>query len=97
MALGLLQLNGDLTTGNMFRDDVDSEQGQQLIEEGFPAGANAPTNVVVTDASKLDDVRSGRWPRRLAWPRSAATSRARPAPSSRRRSTRIRSAPPGST
>ena len=58
MALGLLQLNGDLTTGNMFRDDVDSEQGQELIEEGFPAGANGPTNVVVTDASKLDDVRT---------------------------------------
>ena len=42
----------------MFRDDVDSAQGQQLVEEGFPAGANAPTDVVVTDASKFDDVRS---------------------------------------
>jgi putative drug exporter of the RND superfamily len=57
MAAGLVFLNSDLTTGNMFRDDVDSVQGQELLEAGFPAGANAPTNVVVTDTSKLDGVR----------------------------------------
>jgi RND superfamily putative drug exporter len=56
MALGLTQLNSDLTTGNMFRDDVDSVQGQKLVEAGFPAGANGPTNVLVTDPSKVDDV-----------------------------------------
>ena len=58
LMVGLVQLNGDLTTGNQFRNDVDSVQGQDLIAEGFPAGANAPTNVVVTDESKLDDVRA---------------------------------------
>jgi putative drug exporter of the RND superfamily len=58
LALGLTQLNSDLTTGNMFRDDVDSVQGQQLVEAGFPAGANGPTNVVVTDSSKVDEVRA---------------------------------------
>jgi putative drug exporter of the RND superfamily len=58
MAIGLVQLNGDLTSGNMFRDDVDSEQGQKLLEAGFPAGANAPTNVLVTDNSKVDAVRT---------------------------------------
>jgi RND superfamily putative drug exporter len=58
LALGLTQLNSDLTTGNMFRDDVGSVQGQQLVEAGFPAGANGPTNVVVTDPSKLNDVRT---------------------------------------
>ena len=57
LCLGLTQLNNDLTSGNGFRDDVDSAEGQTLIEESFPAGANAPTNVVVTDAAKLDAVR----------------------------------------
>ena len=58
LMVGLVQLNGDLTTGNQFRDQVDSVQGQELVAEGFPAGANAPTNVVVTDESKLADVRA---------------------------------------
>ena len=58
LALGLTQLNSDLTTGNMFRDEVDSVQGQELVQAGFPAGANGPTNVVVTDRSKLDEVRA---------------------------------------
>ena len=57
LCVGLTQLNSDLTSGNGFRDDVDSAEGQELIAESFPAGANAPTNVVVTDESKLDAVR----------------------------------------
>ena len=56
MALGLLQLNSDLTSGNQFRGDVDSEQGQRLLEESFPAGANAPTDVLVTDNAKVEAV-----------------------------------------
>jgi putative drug exporter of the RND superfamily len=58
MIAGLAFLNTDLTTGNMFRNDVDSVQGQELLEAGFPAGANAPTNVLVTDESKVDAVRA---------------------------------------
>jgi putative drug exporter of the RND superfamily len=58
LAVGLVQLNSDLTTGNQFRDQVDSVQGQELLADGFPAGANAPTNVVVTDGSKLHEVRA---------------------------------------
>src|SRR5918994_2178729 len=57
MILGLAFLNSDLTSGNMFRNDVDSVQGQELLEAGFPAGANAPTNVLVTDDSKVEAVR----------------------------------------
>jgi RND superfamily putative drug exporter len=53
MIAGLAFLNSDLTTGNMFRDDVDSVEGQELLEAGFPAGSNAPTNVVVTNEAKL--------------------------------------------
>jgi putative drug exporter of the RND superfamily len=58
MIVGLVFLNSDLTTGNMFRDDVDSAQGQELLESGFPAGANAPTNVVVGRESEVDAVRN---------------------------------------
>jgi putative drug exporter of the RND superfamily len=58
MIAGLAFLNSDLTSGNQFRDDVDSVQGQELLEAGFPAGANAPTNVLVTDEAKLDAVRT---------------------------------------
>jgi RND superfamily putative drug exporter len=58
MSLGLVYLNSDLTTGNGFRDEVDSVQGQKLLNQGFPAGANAPTDIVVTDPSKLDAVRA---------------------------------------
>jgi RND superfamily putative drug exporter len=58
LSIGLVQLNSDLTSGNLFRDEVDSVQGQELLEEGFPAGANAPTEVVVTDDSSLDGVRT---------------------------------------
>ena len=57
LSLGLLQLNSDLTSGNGFRNDVDSVQGQALVEQSFPAGANSPTNVVVTDDAKLAAVR----------------------------------------
>jgi putative drug exporter of the RND superfamily len=58
MIAGLAFLNSDLTTGNMFRDDVDSVQGQELLEAGFPAGSNAPTNVLVSDERRLDSVRA---------------------------------------
>ena len=97
LCLGLTQLNSDLTSGNGFRNDVDSAEGQELIEESFPAGANAPTDIVVTDERSWTPS-VPRSPRRPGWPRSVPRrSRARPASSSRRRSTRTRTAPPGST
>jgi putative drug exporter of the RND superfamily len=58
MILGLTSLNSDLTTGNMFRGDVDSVQGQKLLDAGFAAGTNAPTNILVTNPSKVADVRA---------------------------------------
>jgi RND superfamily putative drug exporter len=58
MIAGLAFLNSDLTTGNMFRNDVDSAQGQRLLEAGFPAGANAPTNVLVSDRADVPSVRA---------------------------------------
>jgi putative drug exporter of the RND superfamily len=58
MILGLGLLNSDLTTGNMFRGDVDSVQGQKLLDAGFSAGTNAPTSVLVTNLAKVDAVRA---------------------------------------
>jgi RND superfamily putative drug exporter len=40
----------------MFRNDVDSVRGQELLEAGFPAGANAPTNVLVSHGGDLEAV-----------------------------------------
>ena len=57
MILGLTFLNSDLTTGNMFRNDVDSVEGQKLLETGFSAGTNAPTDVLVTNRARVDEVR----------------------------------------
>jgi RND superfamily putative drug exporter len=47
LSIGLVQLNSDLTSGNLFRDEVDSVQGQELLEE-----------VVVTAEPSLDGVRT---------------------------------------
>jgi RND superfamily putative drug exporter len=49
LALGITTLDDDLTTTNAFRGEVESVQGQRAIEASFPAGASAPTLVLVTD------------------------------------------------
>ena len=58
LCLGLTQLNTDLTSGNGFREDVESVEGQALIEQAFPAGSNAPTNVIVPEGSDLEAVQT---------------------------------------
>jgi RND superfamily putative drug exporter len=57
MALGTLSLDDDLTAANGFRGASESVEGQRLLELSFPAGASAPTTVLVTDAAVLDEVR----------------------------------------
>ncbi len=57
VALGTLTLDDNVTTANAFRGDVESVQGQAVIDESFPAGASAPTVVLVTDPAKVDTVR----------------------------------------
>lgn len=56
LCLGLTQLNTGLTSGNTFRNKVESVQGQKLVAASFPAGANAPTTVVVPDAARAGAV-----------------------------------------
>jgi RND superfamily putative drug exporter len=56
MALGTLTLDDNLTTTNAFRGEVEAVQGQELIAASFPAGASAPTVVLVTDPTQVDAV-----------------------------------------
>ncbi|MGI9100090.1 MAG: MMPL family transporter [Solirubrobacteraceae bacterium] len=57
LALGLLNFDDGLTQGNSFRDDVEAVQGQQLLSLSFPSGANAPTEIIVRDPSRVTAVR----------------------------------------
>ena len=56
MSLGLLNFSTGLTQGNSFRGEVESVQGQELLATSFPAGENAPTDIVVPDKSKAKAV-----------------------------------------
>ncbi len=57
VALGTLTLDDNVTTANAFRGDVESVQGQVLIDRSFPSGASAPAVVLVTDSTRVEAVR----------------------------------------
>ena len=56
LCVGLLNFSTGLTQGNSFRDDVEAIAGQRLVEKAFPAGQSAPTDVIVSDASRVGAV-----------------------------------------
>jgi RND superfamily putative drug exporter len=58
LAANLLNLDTGLTSGNSFRGEVDSVQGQEILARNFPAGASAPTDVVVPDRGRAQAVAS---------------------------------------
>jgi len=58
LSLGLLNFDDGLTSGNSFRGDVEAVAGQKLLAKGFPSGANAPTEVIVPDAARVETVRA---------------------------------------
>jgi RND superfamily putative drug exporter len=55
-ALGLLDFNTKLTQTDAYRDQVESVEGQKLLAKSFPAGANAPADVIVPDRAKAPAV-----------------------------------------
>ena len=57
MALGLLDYSSGLTQGNSFRGEVESVQGQKLLSKAFASGDNAPTDIVVPAADRVDAVK----------------------------------------
>ena len=56
MALGMLNYSDGLTTANSYRDDVEAVQAQELLAKAFPAGANAPADVLVDDPARAEAV-----------------------------------------
>lgn len=58
MCLGLTQFDTGLTQGNSFRGEVEAVAGQKLLDRAFPAGANAPLDVVVADRGRVRAVQS---------------------------------------
>ncbi|MDQ3723113.1 MAG: MMPL family transporter [Actinomycetota bacterium] len=58
LSLGLLNFDNGLTSGNGFRDDVEAVAGQELLDQAFPSGSNAPTDIVVPDPARADAVRT---------------------------------------
>jgi RND superfamily putative drug exporter len=56
MAAGNALYDDSLTSGNGFRGDVESVDGQKLIARSFPGGTNAPTEIVVPDPRRVADV-----------------------------------------
>ena len=47
LAAGMLNFSDGLTSGNSYRDEVESVQGQELLSKSFPGGANAPAEIIV--------------------------------------------------
>jgi RND superfamily putative drug exporter len=56
LAANLVNLDTGLTSGNSFRGEVESVEGQKVVSRNFPAGSSAPTDVIVPDASKAPAV-----------------------------------------
>jgi len=56
MALGLVNYSNGLTQSNVFRDSVDSIEGQQLIAQAFPEGQAAPTDIIVRNPGRVAEV-----------------------------------------
>jgi RND superfamily putative drug exporter len=56
LAMNVLGMNTNQTSGDTFRDEVDSVTGQEILARNFSAGASAPTNLIVTDLGRLDEV-----------------------------------------
>jgi RND superfamily putative drug exporter len=53
LCAGLGFFSTDLTTNESYRTEVESVQGQELLSKSFPAGASAPTDVIVPDPGQV--------------------------------------------
>ena len=55
---GLVFFSTDLTTNDSYRTKVEAVEGQDLLAKSFPAGASAPTDVVVPSRADVPGVRA---------------------------------------
>jgi putative drug exporter of the RND superfamily len=58
LCLGLFDYDTNLTNGNEFRGEVESQQGQTLLAQHYPAGASSPVQVIVPELARVPAVRA---------------------------------------
>jgi RND superfamily putative drug exporter len=56
LSSGLAFFSTDLTTNDSYRTEVESVDGQKLLSRSFPAGASAPTDIVVPNPAGVPAV-----------------------------------------
>jgi RND superfamily putative drug exporter len=54
--VGFTTFSTDLTSEDTYREEVESVEGQTLLNKSFPSGTSAPTDVVVADPAAIEDV-----------------------------------------
>ena len=54
---GFAFFSTELTAEDSYRTEVDSTEGQHLLDKSFPSGTTAPTDIVVTEPAELELVR----------------------------------------
>jgi RND superfamily putative drug exporter len=57
LCCGLATFSTDLTSEDSYRTEVESVEGQHLLDESFPSGATALTDVVVADRADVSAVK----------------------------------------
>ncbi|HVQ58126.1 MAG TPA: MMPL family transporter [Solirubrobacterales bacterium] len=57
LCLGFAFFSTDLTSEDSYRTEVDSVEGQHLLDKSFPSGATALTDVVVPEAGEVGAVK----------------------------------------
>jgi RND superfamily putative drug exporter len=58
MCAGLAFFSTDLTTNDSYRTKVEAVEGQEILARSFPAGASAPTDVIVPRGGDVERVTS---------------------------------------
>ncbi|HZO06236.1 MAG TPA: MMPL family transporter, partial [Solirubrobacterales bacterium] len=56
LCAGLATFSTDLTSEDTYREEVESVEGQDLLNLSFPSGTTAPTDIVVVDPNKIPAV-----------------------------------------
>ena len=62
LCAGLAFFSTELTSEDTYRSEVESVEGQHLLNKSFPAGTTALTDVVVPERSEVAAVRPP-WPK----------------------------------
>ncbi len=58
LCAGFAFFSTELTSEDSYRTEVESVEGQHLLDESFPSGTTAPTDVVVADRGDLNAVKN---------------------------------------